>query len=30
MIKILSKIETSGIKVDDNYLKKLSKNLKKD
>ena len=25
MIKILSKIETSGIKVDDNYLKKLSK-----
>ena len=25
MIKILSKIETNGIKIDDNYLKKLSK-----
>ncbi len=25
MIKILSKIETNGVKVDDNYLKKLSK-----
>ena len=25
MIKILSKIETNGIKVDDKYLKKLSK-----
>ena len=25
MIQILSKLETNGIKVDDNYLKKLSK-----
>ena len=25
MIKILSKLETNGIKVDDSYLKKLSK-----
>ena len=27
MINILSKIETNGIKVDDNYLKSLSKKL---
>ena len=30
MIKILSKLETYGIKVDDNYLKNYQKNLKKD
>ncbi len=28
MIKILSKLETNGVKVDDNYLKKLSKKFK--
>ena len=30
MIKILSKLETNGIKVDDVYLKNSQKNLKKD
>ena len=28
MVKLLSKLEFNGIKVDDIYLKKLSKNLK--
>ena len=30
MIKLLSKLETNGIKVDDTYLKNFQKNLKKD
>ena len=29
MIKLLSKLEINGVKVDDNYLKKLSKKFEK-